>query len=71
MIVDICVRETDCLVISFLFQGGSVADFLSEHGCMMERTALPILHQVLDGLSFMHTNHIVHGDIKGTNLILR
>ena len=45
--------------------GGSIGDYLAQHGKMDESSALNILQQVLSGLEFMHRRRIIHGDIKG------
>ncbi len=49
--------------------GGSVADLLKA-GPIEEIYLTVILHEVLCGLDYLHSEHKIHRDIKGTRLLI-
>ena len=57
-----CVSLTTYIV--FWFQG-SVKDELRNYGALTENVTRKYTRQVLEGLVFLHSNVIVHRDIKG------
>ncbi len=50
--------------------GGSIASLLSRFGVFDERVFCRYTRQLLDGVSFLHANNIIHRDIKGANIML-
>lgn len=51
--------------------GGSVADIMTSQGApFSENELLNILYYTLAGLDYLHTQHMVHRDIKGGNILL-
>jgi mitogen-activated protein kinase kinase kinase len=50
--------------------GGSIALILSTFGPMAESIIRFFSHQALLGLRYLHEKGIIHGDIKGANLLL-
>lgn len=50
--------------------GGSIAALLNRFGVFEERVFSRYARQVLEGVSFLHNNNIIHRDIKGANLML-
>jgi len=50
--------------------GGSVATILGEYGPFEEPLVRQFAKQVLCGLDYLHERDIVHGDIKGTNILV-
>jgi serine/threonine protein kinase len=62
----------DCKL--YIFQewvaGGSVKSILDQYGPLSESIVVNYTTQVLLGLNFLHSNQIVHRDIKGSNLLV-
>ncbi|KAH9488648.1 hypothetical protein Btru_064883, partial [Bulinus truncatus] len=50
---------------------GSVSRYYSEHGPLSEHKCMLYTKQILEGLKYLHDRHIVHGDIKGANILLQ
>jgi mitogen-activated protein kinase kinase kinase 1 len=46
--------------------GGSVAGMLDRYGPFNEEVILRYTKQILEGLSYLHDNCILHRDLKGT-----
>jgi mitogen-activated protein kinase kinase kinase len=50
--------------------GGSVAALLRNYGAFEEPLVRNFVKQILHGLSFLHSQDIVHRDIKGANILV-
>ncbi len=60
--------EVDFLTMEFL-EGETLADRL-RRGLLAEEEALEIARQLCAGLAEAHRNHVIHGDLKSSNVIL-
>lgn len=49
--------------------GGSLGQLIKQKGCLPEDRALYYLGQALEGLEYLHTRRILHGDVKGEALL--
>eukprot|EP00079_Xenopus_tropicalis_P010590 XP_002935600.2 PREDICTED: mitogen-activated protein kinase kinase kinase 3 [Xenopus tropicalis] len=49
--------------------GGSVKDQLKAYGALTENVTRRYTRQILEGVSYLHSNMIVHRDIKGANIL--
>jgi len=50
--------------------GGSISSLLDKHGLFTESVIVRYLHQILLGLDYLHSNGILHRDLKGANLLV-
>ncbi|XP_048221596.1 mitogen-activated protein kinase kinase kinase 14 [Perognathus longimembris pacificus] len=53
-----------------LLEGGSLGQLIKQKGCLPEDRALYYLGQALEGLEYLHTQRILHGDVKADNVLL-
>ncbi|EHH58219.1 hypothetical protein EGM_08018 [Macaca fascicularis] len=53
-----------------LLEGGSLGQLVKEQGCLPEDRALYYLGQALEGLEYLHSRRILHGDVKADNVLL-
>lgn len=52
------------------FRGGDLRRRLSKKGALSEQTALKLFAQIMQGVSFLHSQGIVHRDLKPDNIYL-
>ncbi|KAF7805116.1 mitogen-activated protein kinase kinase kinase NPK1 [Senna tora] len=65
------VREEDTLNILLEFvPGGSISSLLGKFGAFPEAVIRTYTKQLLLGLEYLHTNGIMHRDIKGANILV-
>ncbi len=50
--------------------GGSLDDCIERKGCLSESETLSISRKVLDALSYMHSMHMLHLDLKPSNIVM-
>ncbi|XP_032232180.2 mitogen-activated protein kinase kinase kinase 1 isoform X2 [Nematostella vectensis] len=50
--------------------GGSISMLLSKYGPFEEAILIRYLRQILQGVSYLHENQVVHRDIKGANILV-
>ncbi|XP_068605832.1 mitogen-activated protein kinase kinase kinase 3 [Brachionichthys hirsutus] len=63
-------RSDKTLTIFMEFMpGGSVKDQLKAYGALTESVTRKYTRQILEGVSYLHSNMIVHRDIKGANIL--
>ena len=53
----------------FSFWKGSVRDYASKHGGLNEEKVRIYCTQILDGVAYLHSNMVIHRDIKGTFIL--
>lgn len=64
-------REEEALNIFLEFvPGGSIASLLGKFGSFTETVIRMYTRQLLLGLEYLHSNHIMHRDIKGANILV-
>jgi len=66
-----CGRDTSQIFVFMeLMEGGSVSSYVKRFGSIGEPKVQRLTKQILDGLSYLHSNGVIHRDIKGSNLLL-
>ncbi|KAL1278157.1 hypothetical protein QQF64_024830, partial [Cirrhinus molitorella] len=64
-----CLRDHNEKTLTIFMEympGGSVKDQLKAYGALTENVTRKYTRQILEGMSYLHSNMIVHRDIKGT-----
>ncbi|CAB4063230.1 MAP3K1 [Lepeophtheirus salmonis] len=66
------IRENNSIFNVFIewMSGGSISHILDIYGAFEERVIVGYVRQLLSGLDFLHSNTVLHRDIKGANLLL-
>ncbi|KDQ49294.1 hypothetical protein JAAARDRAFT_51806 [Jaapia argillacea MUCL 33604] len=55
-------------LLSPLCENGNIVDYLRTH---LEVKPLPLIIQVTDGLQYLHEKSVIHGDLKGSNVLIK
>ena len=69
-IKDVFATSTKIFIVLELVDGGELFEYLLERKRLPEMEARRLFSQLLDGLSFCHSNGIFHRDLKPENLLL-
>uniref|UniRef100_A0A3P9CVG8 Mitogen-activated protein kinase kinase kinase 22 n=1 Tax=Maylandia zebra TaxID=106582 RepID=A0A3P9CVG8_9CICH len=67
-----CLRDLDQRKLTIFVEfmpGGSIKDQLKAYGALTEKVTKRYTRQILQGVSYLHSNMIVHRDIKGANIL--
>jgi serine/threonine protein kinase len=62
--------ETNMSIFLEYVPGGSVGRCLRKHGRVDENTIKYFISQILDGLAYLHSQNIVHRDMKADNILV-
>ena len=63
--------ESHIYLLQKLCKGSNLLDHLIEKGYQPELKSLTILMQILEGLSYLHNNNIIHRDMKPDNILFQ
>eukprot|EP00760_Papus_ankaliazontas_P023037 PhM_4_TR19128/c1_g1_i1/m.24016 len=50
--------------------GGSIKDIITNFGALSDATVVQYTYQIVLGLEYLHRNQVLHGDIKGANILV-
>ncbi|XP_069047319.1 mitogen-activated protein kinase kinase kinase 22 isoform X3 [Lepisosteus oculatus] len=67
-----CLRDPEERKLSIFVEfmaGGSIKDQLKAYGALTENVTRKYTRQILQGVFYLHSNMIVHRDIKGANIL--
>ncbi|NXB49176.1 M3K3 kinase, partial [Leucopsar rothschildi] len=67
-----CLRDPEEKKLSIFVEympGGSIKDQLKAYGALTENVTRKYTRQILQGVFYLHSNMIVHRDIKGANIL--
>ncbi|KAI4901417.1 hypothetical protein NFI96_018548 [Prochilodus magdalenae] len=67
-----CLRDREQRKLSIFVEfmpGGSIKDQLKAYGALTEKVTRRYTRQILQGVFYLHSNMIVHRDIKGANIL--
>lgn len=68
--IDSCQKEDGTVNIYMeLMTGGSISTLLKQFGPFEEDLIKKFTKQMLEGLDYLHSNHILHSDLKGANML--
>ncbi len=61
--------ENNIYCVGDHFSGGTLYDYIKEHGKPSESHSIQIVRQLLDALKYLEENSLIHRDIKPENII--
>uniref|UniRef100_A0A8D0G3C7 Mitogen-activated protein kinase kinase kinase 3-like n=1 Tax=Sphenodon punctatus TaxID=8508 RepID=A0A8D0G3C7_SPHPU len=67
-----CLRDPEERKLSIFVEympGGSIKDQLKAYGALTENVTRKYTRQILQGVFYLHSNMIVHRDVKGANIL--
>ncbi|NWW87280.1 M3K19 kinase, partial [Rhynochetos jubatus] len=65
-----CLEDNILSIFMEFVPGGSISSILHRFGPLPETVLCKYTKQILQGVAYLHENHVVHRDIKGNNVML-
>ena len=66
---EIIENNVFCIYLEYM-SGGSIADLCKRYGRLGETICKQYTIQVLNALVYLHSKDVIHGDLKGANVLL-
>ncbi|KAF9789504.1 kinase-like domain-containing protein, partial [Thelephora terrestris] len=63
-----CIRGSELVVVSEWIENGNIREYLRRN---TQADRLSLLVDVARGVEYLHDMHVVHGDLKGTNILVK
>eukprot|EP01066_Platyproteum_vivax_P015951 Platyproteum_vivax@DN6974_c0_g1_i6.p2 len=65
-----CLEEGHICIVTELMSGGSLYAMLHENGTKMEtEMQLRMVTQLAEGVGYLHSKHVIHRDLKSSNVV--
>ena len=61
--------ESNIYCVGQYCSGGTIYEFLKEHGKPTETHAINVIRQILEALAYLHLKQFIHRDLKPENII--
>ncbi|EIN04168.1 kinase-like protein [Punctularia strigosozonata HHB-11173 SS5] len=58
------------MIVSPLARYGNLRDYIEQEGKLSELLARPVVAQAIEGLQYMHSQDILHGDMRADNILV-
>ncbi|KZV66757.1 kinase-like protein [Peniophora sp. CONT] len=60
-----------CFLVSPYYDRSDLASYLKSQGTAITRyVSARMMHEIAQGMTYLHDNHIMHGDLKASNVLL-
>lgn len=63
------INDSEVNIYMEFLPGGSISALIKEYGPMEESAIQHFTKQLLEGLEYLHSHHIIHADLKGANIL--
>lgn len=68
-ILDTFEENNTCYLVMAYIDGQSLDAYIAERGTIPEKEALQLIEKIADALHYMHTQHMLHLDLKPKNIM--
>jgi eukaryotic-like serine/threonine-protein kinase len=69
-VYDVGRDDSHAFIVMELVQGGSLIDWLGEHGAMPSTLAVSVIEEVARAIAYAHQSGVVHRDVKPHNVLI-
>lgn len=69
-VLDVFEENGTAYYVMEYIDGGSLSDYVKQHGALEEATAINYIQQIGSALEYMHQKQVCHYDVKPSNILL-